>query len=200
VNKNVVTLDKSDDDNEKDEDKENGREVESARDDDPLDVFRSTDNNDPKEGAENSNNDAEEEIELPPGELNPCLAREMKKLGGCFNPAAASVATRATQQTADYQSHTQADSQSGRETTTNERASIMIDRRQYDLCPEFAFLHTTEVTNSEVTKEVTKTIDLDKLIEPKKYQDAYDHPEDFQREKWRSAIAKEFGDMKRQKV
>jgi hypothetical protein len=45
-----------------------------------------------------------------------------------------------------------------------------------------------------------ETIDYEKLIEPKKYKEAWDHPDPFQRNKWREAIRKEFGDMEQRKV
>jgi hypothetical protein len=43
--------------------------------------------------------------------------------------------------------------------------------------------------------------DPTKLIEPKKYDDAWNHKEKLQQAKWRDArITKEFADMKKQKV
>jgi hypothetical protein len=89
MKKNVVTIDDGDDDNDED-----GREIKSARDDDQYDAATITDG-DPQDAVAEDDDFADGRTELPPGELNPCLAQEMKKLGRWFNPAAASVATHA---------------------------------------------------------------------------------------------------------
>ena len=47
---------------------------------------------------------------------------------------------------------------------------------------------------------VDDTAKSDDLVEPTTFRDAWDHPDPVQREKWREAIRKEFGDMNRRGV
>ena len=62
--------------------------------------------------------------------MNPRLAREMKKLGGWFNPTASRRTTRATSGVGTPIPETMAVDQSGRENRSEEKAeltSVMID-------------------------------------------------------------------------
>jgi hypothetical protein len=132
----------------------------------------------------------------------------MKKLGGWFDPTATRMTTRASHaNTTDPQpaparssDHLGGDDdpsvsmgdQSGRDNSDPpDSASIMIDRAHPDFCPDLAFAEISEAYDK---------VDLDKLEEPKKYYEAWDHPETYQREKWRDAIRKEFRDMETRKV
>jgi hypothetical protein len=133
--------------------------------------------------------------------MNPRLAREMKKLGGWFNPTASRRTTRATSGVETPIPETMAVDQSGRENESEEEAestSVMIDRHHPGMCPDYAFL-SKEVLKADIS-EAYETVDLDKLVEPKKYHEAWDHPETYQRDKWREAMRKEFKDMETRKV
>ena len=93
---------------------------------------------------------------------------------------------------------------SGRDDDKAETANIMIDRGHMDLSPDFEITHTIQEKSVNQDQNTVgtkiKVVDYDKLIEPKKYLEAWNHPEPFQRKKWREAINKEFGDMKDRKV
>jgi hypothetical protein len=52
-----------------------------------------------------------------------------------------------------------------------------------------AFLHATIKDAAKVDVSMGyKQIDLDKLVQPKKYNGAWEHPERFQCKNWREAI------------
>jgi hypothetical protein len=70
----------------------------------------------------------------------------------------------------------------------------LIDRFHHD----FANYETSfEVAD---IKQVFDQVKYDELVEPKNYDEAWNHPDKFQREKWREAISQEFRDMNRRKV
>jgi hypothetical protein len=69
-------------------------------------------------------------------------------------------------------------------------------RHHPDLCPDLAFLSNAIDCISEAYEQV----DLDKLIEPKKYQEAWHHPEKYQYKKWCEVVRKKFSDMETHKV
>jgi hypothetical protein len=72
----------------------------------------------------------------------------------------------------------------------------LIDQNHLDLCPDLAFLPN----DIDCISEAHEQVDLDKLIEPKKYQEAWHHHEKYQPKKWRKAVIKEFRDMVTHKV
>ena len=70
----------------------------------------------------------------------------------------------------------------------------MIDRFYHDFANyETAF----EVADFE---QIFDQVKYDELVEPKKYNGAWNHPDKFQQAKLREAISKEFRDMNRRKV
>jgi hypothetical protein len=69
-----------------------------------------------------------------------------------------------------------------------------IDRFHQDFANyETAF----EVADIE---EAFDQVKYNELVEPKNYDEAWNHPDKFQQAKWREAISKEFRDMNRRKV
>jgi hypothetical protein len=69
--------------------------------------------------------------------------------------------------------------QAGREVETN-KVAAMTHHHHLDMIPSFAFLQTMlQDTKADILKGF-KEVDLDKLIEPKKYRETWDHPKQFQ--------------------
>jgi hypothetical protein len=188
--KKTKTEPSTEDDDEEDydyfKDQQAGREL-----DDEVIILEPEDASDAE-----SDDKSEEEIEddLPADKMNPRLAREMKKLGGWFNPTATARVTRQSQQ-AEMETQKDDSPSEGREEAPD-TASIMMDRHNSDLSPDFAIL------NIDISKgyKMVEMVDYDKMIEPTKYKDAWDHPEKFQREKWREAINTEMKNMAQRKV
>ncbi len=189
----VTTIDDDDDDkpfldistdDTKDEETDNGREPEEV---DRIEVV--------------------DENDTP---VTPKLASALRKLGGFFTPEPQAITDRvgATTRSATIPAEDPTD-QSGREDTLN----VLIDRfdEDSDTVPDFAFL-VAEV-EKELTPEQKKTGAMkstyDKLLPaeykyvfdvPATFREAWDHPDPWQREKWRAAIRAEFEKMNKNKV
>ena len=53
----------------------------------------------------------------------------------------------------------------------------------------------------ELPKKLANNVkDSRKYMEPKMFKDAWNHPDPYQRDMWRIAINKEYGDMKSKEV
>jgi hypothetical protein len=140
--------------------------------------------------------------------------REMKRLGGWFNPVASELVTRATRSSnVSFQDPLEEEppaepgafaeipaAQTGRES-----ASIMIDRQEFPLS-DIAFLHEDapmDADNAEKDRAPSKGFTPDQvesMEEPRTFNAAWNHDDFEQREKWRQAIQKEFNDMNTRKV
>ena len=142
--------------------------------------------------------------------IPPKLASAMRKLGGFLSPAAQTITDRigATTRSATKPAADPID-QPGREDTLN----VLIDRfdEDFESIPDFAFL-VAEVEKS-LTPEQMKTGAMNETYNklspaeykhvfdvPAKFREAWDHPDPWQREKWRSGINAEFAKMNKNKV
>jgi hypothetical protein len=142
--------------------------------------------------------------------IQPKLARALKKLSGFLSPEAQTITdrVRATTRSASTPANDPND-QSGREDTLN----VLIDRfdEDFDTVPDFAFL-VAEVEKT-LTPEQMKTGAMKNTYEklspaeykyvfdvPAKFREAWDHPDPWQREKWRTGIRAEFAKMNKNQV
>ena len=126
------------------------------------------------------------------GTVNAKLIAESKKLADWWNSDANSIVDRAKEL-----SHT-----ANPDTVTMAiNALTMIDKFGADLDDYVADLAMSSV---EPEHRDYSTVDPSKYKDifenPKTFEDAWDHPDPFQREKWREAILKEFAKMERCKV
>jgi hypothetical protein len=108
----------------------------------------------------------------------------MKKLGGWYNPEAQSTISQATRDCeilTGVISNPDTNKQSGRDIGDDIR-NLLIDCFHQD----FANYQTAfKVAN---IKQGFDQVKYDKLVEPKNYDEAWNHPDQFQQAKWREAI------------
>jgi hypothetical protein len=80
-------------------------------------------------------------------------------------------------------------------------ASVMTDR--FDFCLMGADENVSRHINQEMkknSKEIPDTMRKDVFDNPSNFEEAYNHPDPFQREMWRLAIKKEFEKMENHQV
>ena len=135
---------------------------------------------------ESKNDESDEEvIASPTTTVNHKVIREMRKLSTSYNPEANEIAQEQGRRLT--RSSVNSDTESGRDsvvtevdhTIMNEVANLLID--------------VAKVAN-DVDDKTTQ------YVEPKTFQEAWNHPDPVQRAKWREAIRKEFHDMLKRKV
>ena len=152
-------------------------------------------------------------LEFPP--VTPEVACAMKKLGTFFNPEAQAITDRVAQlQALENQSTVEPDQPAGRETDPDS-AAVLIDRfhqdfgTREDIEPDYACLLMEAGPGPEMEKEVSKIKNFDTIPQsawkdifenPSNYDEAWNHPDPWQREKWREAILLEFKKMEDHKV
>jgi len=89
--------------------------------------------------------------------------------------------------------------QSGRE---NEHSKIMIDQNKSefldDMC--FAMMKKIEINNEVKDSMAPNPLDMDRFEDPPSFKAAWDHPDEYQRVRWRKAIKKELDLMQKMKV
>ena len=142
-------------------------------------------------------------------EMTPAVYREMKKLGGMSIPNEAHGIVERVQQLATDSQSTQ--SATGREEAASAAlqaidAYTMIDRFGGDfemLAGELSFV-SLDVSKAYYTEEELEKLNpsqyKDLFDKPMTFNDAWNHPDPFQRKKWREAIRKEFAKMNLKKV
>jgi Reverse transcriptase (RNA-dependent DNA polymerase) len=128
-------------------------------------------------------------------DMNPRLIREMMKLDGYVmnNPEAQSIVERAREVSAEAGT-TPVDA-----VTLAITALMLVDKYGADIDE-----HATELAMAAMAAEdyskIDPTTDKDIFENPKSFEEAWNHPDSFQREKWREAILKEFAKMEHCKV
>ena len=121
--------------------------------------------------------------------------RELAKLQGTFNPDASTLAERIR---ATGSIDETADTQSGGETSTSPQDH---DAGGETATPAFTLIDRFGGEVEDFAEIGLSAEDLDpseyktKLEAPKKFKDAWDHPDPFQRKQWREAIDLEFRKM-----
>jgi len=120
------------------------------------------------------------------------VLREMKRLGGWFNPTALGYIARHSKNEPldpideeldeDFDPNDATASGAGREV-----ASASLSHA----ASEFAFYSAAKA----IEKQTNKNGEDHHLVEPKNFREAFDHPDPAQCDKWRAAIHKEFRDM-----
>jgi histone deacetylase 1/2 len=147
--------------------------------------------------------------------MNPRVAKEMKRLGGFFNPVALSITQRVQQAQAQAQqlaNETAIPTGRDDEEVLPDSSNVLIDRFHPDfrLGYDYAML-ATEATAILATQETTgdKPIDYETIPAPT-YKDVFENPAtyneawnnqcEWQRIKWRAAIATELKKMDDLKV
>ncbi|MGL5934163.1 MAG: reverse transcriptase domain-containing protein, partial [Cetobacterium sp.] len=128
-------------------------------------------------------------------ELNPKLILEMKKLDGYVlpNPEAQSIIERAREVSRE------AGTAPPDAVTMAINAITMIDKYDADIAEyvtDLAMASMETLDHSKIDPSKYKDI----FENPKTFMEAWNHPDTFQREKWREAIEKEFAKMERNKV
>ena len=123
--------------------------------------------------------------EQNPPDFNPKVARAMRNLQSSFNPEAtrvlaAQLANQPVQQEQPVQS-----TEAGRDNPSG--AAVIQDDELSNLVIE----------QNQITEIESKP---DELIEPTKFDQAWNHENPIQRKQWREAIGKEFNDMETRKV
>ena len=120
--------------------------------------------------------------------------RELARLEGTFNPEAETLADRIRESSSQDQATTN--------DAVEESTSIavtpftLIDRFGGDIGTFFEF--GSEIGLSAVDLDPSQY--KDKFDKPESFEAAWDHPDPFQRSKWREAINKEFRKMEERKV
>jgi Reverse transcriptase (RNA-dependent DNA polymerase)/gag-polypeptide of LTR copia-type len=129
-------------------------------------------------------------------DLNSKIIREMKKLDTYVNtnPEAHTIVERAKELSAEGETTTVADA-----VAMAINAVMMIDKFGADIDKHVAELAMAAVATEDYSKiDPAKFKDI--FENPKSFEEAWNHPDPFQREKWREAILKEFAKMERNKV
>lgn len=153
---------------------------ESDEDDDIPPLVR---NNNYVTDSEDESED-EDELEVvasPVTTVNHKVIRAMRKLSTSYNPEASAIAQEGSaiaQEGRVTRSSANTDNESGRDSTVTELANILID----------------------VAKVANEAKVVPQYVEPKTFQEAWNHPDPKQRAMWREAIRKEFHDMIKRKV
>jgi transposase InsO family protein len=136
-----------------------------------------------------------------PARENPRVQREVRNLSNFLNPIAQDLAAETSAvPTADT-----ATDQSGRDVDV---ANTMIDRWHPDYAfssavPDFALSVTDDESKAIENKDwdnVSPSRYKDIFTNPKNFQEAWHHPDPWQRKRWREAIRKEFAKMNRLQV
>ena len=110
-------------------------------------------------------------------DVDPRVIRAARQLQASYNPLA-------------NENSGTIEPQTGRDTPYPTRANVAA-----------GIVHEIQNYMMELPKKLIKNVkDSMKYIEPKMFKDAWNHPDPYQRDKWRIAINKEYGDMKSRKV
>ena len=150
-------------------------------------------------------------LEMPA--VPPKVARAMKKLGGFFNPEAQKITESVAQAKKDNEVRLEEPDQAAGREEADVSAAVLIDRLSEDFDEretDYAFF-VTEVLGQgpETEKVVSKIKEFEKIPRsawkdmfdnPTTYDEAWNHPDPWQRKKWREAITLEFKKMNDHKV
>ncbi len=165
-------------------------EVETVQDNDDEEENDAINHGAPADKDNETNNNAGSMASTKEDDdIDPRILRQMKKLGGWFNPDAEEYIARARKTAEDSEvnindNKEKADdaSKAGREVAT-----AMLSHAPF----EFAFYSAKEA----IEKQKQEDEEERHFVEPATFCEAYDHPDPIQRKKWHAAICKEFRDM-----
>jgi len=165
-------------------------EVETVPDDDDEEENDVIDHGAPADKANETVNDAESVDSMEDeDDIDPCILRQMKKLGGWFNPDAEEYIARARRNAEDSEVNVNDDEEKA--DNASEAGREVANATLSHAPSEFAFYSAKEA----IEKRKKEDGEEHHFVEPATFREAYDHPDPFQQEKWCAAIRKEFRDM-----
>jgi len=140
--------------------------------------------------ANNTNNNVANDASLDKEEeIDPQILRQMKKLGGWFNPTAKQYIDWAKQTTEDNEVNVNHDDES--DNNASEVGREVANAMLLHAPSKFAFYSAMKA----IEKLRKDNAEMHHFVEPATFCEAYDHLDQVQHEKWHTAIQKEFHDM-----